>query len=104
VVEQPLPGANIEGMRRLTERFTVSIMADEPLETVEDAFAFARIGAADAFSLKVPKYGGFINTRKVAAVAQSAGISLFAGSMMESGVGSAASAQLSLRASAAVSR
>jgi L-alanine-DL-glutamate epimerase-like enolase superfamily enzyme len=58
-------------------KITVPIMADEPLETVEDAFAFARLGAVDAFSLKVTKHGGFTNTRKVAAVAESAGISLF---------------------------
>jgi muconate cycloisomerase len=93
-VEQPLPGANIEGMRRLTERFTVTIMADEPIETIEDAFAFARIGAADAFSLKVSKHGGLTNTRKVAAIAEAAGLSLFGGTMLESGVGTAASAQL----------
>jgi muconate cycloisomerase len=94
VVEQPLPGANIEGMRRLAERFTVTIMADEPIETVEDAFAFARIGAADAFSLKISKHGGLTNTRKVATIAQAAGRSLFGRTMLESGVGTAASPQL----------
>jgi muconate cycloisomerase len=62
-------------------------MADEPIETIEDAFAFARIGAADAFSLKVSKHGGLTNTRKVAAIAQAAGLSLFGGTMLESGVG-----------------
>jgi muconate cycloisomerase len=93
VVEQPLPGANIEGMRRLTEHFSIPIMADEPIQTVEDAFAFARIGAADAFSLKASKHGGFVCTRKVAAVAQSSGISHFGGTMLESGVGTTASAQ-----------
>jgi muconate cycloisomerase len=94
VVEQPLPAANIEGMRRLTERFAIPIMADEPIETVADAFAFARANAADAFSLKLGKHGGLNNTRKVAAVAEAAGISLFGGTMLESGIGTAASAQL----------
>jgi len=73
---------------------SVPIMADEPLEAVEAVFAFARIGAVAAFSLKVTMHGGFINTRKVAAVAESASISLFGAGMMESGVGTAASAQL----------
>ena len=81
-------------MRRLTERFAISIMADEPIETVADAFAFARANAADAFSLKLGKHGGLNNTRKVAAVAEAAGISLFGGTMLESGIGTAASAQL----------
>jgi muconate cycloisomerase len=89
-VEQPLPAANIEGMRRLAERFAIPIMADEPIETVEDAFAFARANAADAFSLKLCKHGGLTNTRKVAAVAEAAGLSLFGGTMLESGIGTAA--------------
>ena len=93
-MEQPLPVANIEGMRRLTERFATTIMADEPIETVEDALAFVRANAADAFSLKLSKHGGLNNTRKVAAVAEAAGLSLFGGTMLESGVGTAASAQL----------
>jgi hypothetical protein len=42
--------------------------ADEPIETAEDAFAFARISGTDAFSLKVTKRGGLINTLKVAAI------------------------------------
>ena len=64
VVEQPLPGANIEGMRRLTERFATPIMADEPIETVEDALAFVRANAADAFSRRLSKHGGLNNTQK----------------------------------------
>jgi L-alanine-DL-glutamate epimerase-like enolase superfamily enzyme len=76
VAEQSLPAANIEGMRRLTERFAIPIMADEPIETVEDAFAFARANAADAFSLKLCKHGGLNDTRKVAAVAGAAGLFL----------------------------
>jgi muconate cycloisomerase len=94
VAEQPLAAANIEGMRRLTERFAIPIMADEPIETVEDTLAFAKANAADAFSLKLCKHGGLNNTRKVAAVAEAAGLSLFGGTMLESGIGTAASAQL----------
>ena len=37
---------------------------------------------------------GLTNTRKVAAIAEAAGLSLFGGTMLESGVGTAASAQL----------
>jgi muconate cycloisomerase len=37
VVEQPLAGWNIDAMRRLTERFSVTIMADEPVESPSDA-------------------------------------------------------------------
>ncbi|MBA2933908.1 muconate cycloisomerase [Sphingomonas sp. CGMCC 1.13654] len=94
VVEQPLPRADIDGMRRLSERFAVPIMADEAIETVEDALAYARVRAADAFSIKLTKQGGLLRTRKVASIAEAAGLTLFGGTMLESGVGTAASAQL----------
>ena len=94
VIEQPLPGWNVEGMRRLCERFAIPIMADEPVTTVESALDFARRGAADAFSIKVTKQGGMLPTRKVATIAEAAGISLFGGTMLECGIGTAAYAQL----------
>lgn len=94
VIEQPLPRADIEGMRRLTERFTVPIMADEAIDTPESAMAFARHRAADAFSIKLTKNGGLLRTRKVATIAEAAGLSLFGGTMLESGIGTSASAQL----------
>ena len=94
VVEQPLPKADIEGMRRLTERFVIPIMADEAVDTPESALAFVRDHAADAFSLKLTKHGGMLRTRKVAAIAEAGGVSLFGGTMLESGLGTAAGAQL----------
>jgi muconate cycloisomerase len=94
IVEQPLPRADIDGMRRLTERFTIPIMADEAIDTVESAAAFARVRAADAFSIKVTKHGGMLRTREVASIAEAAGLTLFGGTMLESGVGTAAFAQI----------
>lgn len=94
IVEQPLPRSDIEGMRRLTERFTVPIMADEPIDTTESALAFVRNRAADAFSIKVTKHGGMLRTRKVASIAEAGGLTLFGGTMLESAVGTSAFAQV----------
>jgi len=94
VVEQPLPRSNIDGMRRLTDRFTVPIMADEAVDTVDSALAFARLRAADAFSIKITKHGGMFRARDVASIAEAAGMTLFGGTMLESAVGTAAFAQL----------
>jgi muconate cycloisomerase len=94
VIEQPLPRSNVDGMRRLCERFAIPIMADEAIDTMESALDFARRGAADAFSIKVTKQGGMLPTRKVATIAEAAGIGLFGGTMLESGIGTAAYAQL----------
>jgi muconate cycloisomerase len=94
VVEQPLPRWDIEGMRRLTERFAVPIMADEAVDTPESATTFVRNRAADAFSIKLTKHGGMLRTRKVASIAEAGGLTLFGGTMLESGIGTSAYAQL----------
>lgn len=94
VVEQPVPRWNMPAMRRLTQRFEVPIMADEAIVTPEDALAFAREGAADAFSIKVAKHGGMTRAKQVAGIAQAAGISLFGGTMIEGQIGTSAHAQV----------
>ena len=65
-------------------------MADEAVGTVQEAFDLARAAAADVFALKLTKAGGIANTRKVAAIAEGAGIGLYGGCMLETGVGTAA--------------
>ena len=94
VIEQPLHRSDVAGMRRLTERFTVPIMADEAVDTAESALEFVRHRAADAISIKVTKHGGMLRARKVATIAEAGGLSLFGGTMLESGIGTAAYAQL----------
>lgn len=94
VIEQPLPGHNIEGMRRLTERFAVPIMADEGVMTPQDAMRIAHANAADAFSVKVTKHGGMLRTKQVANIAQAAGIRLFGGTMIEGQIGTSAYSQI----------
>jgi muconate cycloisomerase len=53
----------------------------------------AAAGAADVISLKLVKHGGMLNLRKVAAVAEAAGIGLYGGCLLESSVGAAAHLQ-----------
>lgn len=94
VIEQPLPRHDHAGMRRLTERFAVPIMADEGVATPEEAFLIAGSRAADAFSVKVTKHGGLVRTKQVAGIAQAAGLSLFGGTMIEGQIGTSAYAQI----------
>lgn len=92
LVEQPLPGWNIEGMARLAERLTIPVMADESLLSTHDALRLVQRGAADIFSLKVHKHGGLLATRKTAAIAEAAGLPCHGGSSIESSLGTAAAA------------
>ena len=94
IIEQPLPRHDHEGMRRLTERFAVPIMADEGIATPEEALHIARLRAADAFSVKITKHGGMLRTKQVAGIAQAAGFKLFGGTMIEGQIGTSAYVQM----------
>lgn len=90
LVEQPLPAWDVDGMTRLADRLDMPVMADESLRSEHDAFRLARAHAADIFSLKVTKSGGFTVTARIAAVASAAGIPCHGGTSIESSIGTVA--------------
>lgn len=94
LVEQPVALRNVAGLARLARQTPVAIMADEALNGPETAFVLASQAAADVFALKIEQSGGLFAAAKVAAIAEAAGIGLYGGTMLEAGVGTAASAHL----------
>ena len=91
LVEQPVPAWNIEAMARLRRRpGTPPLLADECVFDAHDMLAVARAGAADAVSLKLVKHAGLLGVKRVAAVAEAAGIGLYGGCLLESSIGAAA--------------
>ena len=94
LIEQPVALRNVAGLARLSRETSVAIMADEALSGPETAFQLAQSAAADVFALKIAQSGGLFATVRVAAIAEAAGIGLYGGTMLEGGVGTAASAQL----------
>lgn len=93
LIEQPIARSNVAGQVRLNLRSPVPVMADESIESVEDAFRLAAAGAASVFALKIAKNGGPRGVLRTARIAQAAGISLYGGTMLEGTIGSMASAQ-----------
>lgn len=95
MAEQPVARWQTELLRELCARESgPAIMADESVCSPQDALTLAASRAAHVFSLKVTKHGGLVNTRKVAAVAEAAGIACYGGTMLETSLGSAASAHV----------
>ncbi|GAB3065195.1 muconate/chloromuconate family cycloisomerase [Stenotrophomonas tumulicola] len=92
LVEQPV--ASAAALARLVRRFPVALMADESLTGPESAFELARVQGADVFAVKIEQSGGLYNAQRVAAIADAAGIGLYGGTMLESAVGTIASAQV----------
>lgn len=73
-IEQPLPRGDLEGLKRLYAATRAAISVDEGLGTLRDAWMLAETGAVAVFNIKIPKCGGIYLSRKIAAVAESAGI------------------------------
>lgn len=95
LVEQPVARWNEEALASLTATLPRGlVMADETVCTPPDAMRLARLRACHVFSLKVAKHGGLLATRKVAAIAEAADIGWYGGTMLETSIGSAASAHV----------
>ena len=94
LVEQPTPAWDVEALARLCGLLRIPVMADESLRSDHDALTLAARRAADVFSLKIGKSGGYLVTRRIAAVAQAAGIACHGGTGIESSLGTLAGAHL----------
>jgi len=94
LVEQPVPARYRRAMADLTRGYEIAVMADEALNGPEDALAVANANAADVFAVKVAQSGGLKRASEVIAIAQAAGLGLYGGTMLETGLGTAAALQL----------
>ena len=93
-VEQPLAPRELTGLAELRRSAEVPIVADESVGTPEDALAVVRADAADVLSIYVGMAGGIAGARRVAAIAEAAGVGWTIGSNLELGIGLAAHLQL----------
>ncbi len=90
-LEQPLPVERAEAAAELQARFAVPFIADEAITGTASALHIAAGRSASIMALKPNRDGGFVITRDVAAIAKSAGIKLYGGTMLETSWGTAAS-------------
>jgi muconate cycloisomerase len=91
-MEQPVEG--IDAMAEVTRRVDTPIMADESAWTTQDVLEIARKQAADMVSIYTTKPGGMFKAKKVAAVAEAAGLKCNVNGSVETGVGNAANLHL----------
>ena len=94
LVEQPINANQVEHLKSLTDRYHIAVMADEALQGPKDALRVAANRSVDVFAVKVAQSGGLKQASQVIAIAQAAEIGLYAGTMLESGVSTAAALHL----------
>ena len=88
-IEQPLQSWNRAGMARIREMIKMPIMADESVRTLQDMLDLVTLAAADTISLKPLKSGGLLVCQQIAAIAAASGLSCYAGTFLESSIGTA---------------
>lgn len=94
LVEQPVPARYRRAMAELTSGYEIAVMADEALNGPEDALEVAVAMAADVFAVKIGQSGGLKRASEVITIAQAAGLGLYGGTMLETGLSTAAALQL----------
>jgi muconate cycloisomerase len=98
LVEQPVPGEQVEALAELNSLLPIPVMADESLRTPVDALRLVSLRAADIWSIKTTKLGGLRRSRDIVGIAAAAGIPCHGGTSIETGIGTAASLQLACAA------
>ena len=83
LVEQPVPAHDLEGMKYVTDRSYVPVLADESLYSPADAATILRMGAADLLNIKLMKCGGLYNALKICTMAEVYGVECMIGCMLE---------------------
>ena len=83
LVEQPVKAHDFEGLKYVTERSYVPVLADEAVFSPEDAMTIMKMGAADLINIKLMKCGGLYNALKIASAAQVFGVECMIGCMLE---------------------
>ena len=98
LIEQPVPGEQVEALAEINALLTIPVMADESLRTPVDAERLIRLKAADVWSIEVTKVGGLRRARDIVAIGAAAGVPSHGGTSIESTIGTAASLQLACAA------
>jgi len=97
LLEQPVERWNLQGLAEVRAAVNLPIEADESCCTLTDAMQIIRHNAADVLNIKPGKCGGLFKARKIAAVAEAAGLKCVIGTAF--GLGLERAAKLHLAAS-----
>ena len=92
--EQPVSAENLGGLKRVRENSPIPIMADESIHSPADALRLIEAEAVDMINIKLMKSGGILKGKKIASVAEAAGVPCMVGCMGESEIGIVAGAHL----------
>ena len=83
LVEQPIVGRDIKGLKDITQKSSIPILADEAVFTLDDAKRVIKEHAADMINIKLMKCGGISKAIEIIEYCQKKGVKCMMGSMLE---------------------
>ena len=93
-VEQPVKAHDLEGLKYVTDRSYVPVLADESVFSPEDALKIMQMRAADLVNIKLMKCGGLYNALKIVSAAEVYGVECMIGCMLEAKISVNAAVEL----------
>jgi len=94
LIEQPLEEEDVLGHAELARIVKTPICLDESITSAQSAAAAIRLGATSIINIKPGRVGGYLEARRIHDVAAAAGVPVWCGGMVESGIGRAANIAL----------
>jgi O-succinylbenzoate synthase len=89
MIEQPLPPDDFEGHADLQQRLATPVCLDESITTIADLEHMIALEAGRVVNLKPGRVGGFTTALTMVDRALAAGLDLWVGGMLETGIGRA---------------
>ncbi|WP_353649628.1 o-succinylbenzoate synthase [Nakamurella sp. A5-74] len=94
LMEQPLQDEDLTEHAKLAARLTTPICLDESIESAKDASDAIALGATSVVNIKAGRVGGYLEARRVHDICRAAGVPVWCGGMLETGLGRAANVAL----------
>ena len=89
MIEQPLPHDDMVQHAELQKSLATPICLDESIKSAADAEAAIGLGACRSINIKQGRVGGLIEARRIHDIAARAGVPVWCGGMLETGIGRA---------------
>ena len=94
MIEQPVPGGDIEGLGYVQKHTDIPIVADESVQSIDDIEELAKAGV-QGINLKLMKLGGLAPAMQILRRGRELGLKIMLGCMAETSLGVTAMAHLS---------
>jgi O-succinylbenzoate synthase len=94
MIEQPLPHEDLIEHAKLQREIRTPICLDESIRSAADASAAIELGACRIINIKQGRVGGLLEARRIHDLAVAAGVPVWCGGMLETGIGRAANLAL----------